>query len=1328
MKNIKKFIKKYRIMLLLFAALFASTFIYLYVSADEDIYDNQISATVNSVTIIDGTESFDANDDAGNDSSSSNKIVRNFDKITYQMQYSLGYKADSTLTEEQKTLDLDRNVIVDVLVPSSLKASLAADDEMNALTSNGVVTISDVAYEYYTTTFNDISLSTNTHNMEIIIFDINGKHGDIISPIIRVREASDAVIAINDVTNIEDINKVQVENVTISAKETYGIELYGVNPTKDTAGITTQFLTGIVVYLPQDETKGLKGVQVPTEVIFNVNAAANVDSTYATIRSDALVVDYNPEQHQFSGLPNAYVPGNGTSSVLSQSETGSNPTVFNIKIEGLQFHTQYATLSDNSQRYYLTSKVLVFNNDKTEKVENNRTDIEYEMTTDKTPSNSVTLLDNYVPFVGEYISNVDFKNSINSSVEEHGKAIFNYNQIFYINNTIAYGYDKGDKLENGLTHYIKIDNDAITLKEYDQSMDYAVNVGNDGPSYEVKFGLGEWTSEYFELKNDRPSYCPNSIDDLTKEQLMNYYGGPCIKEISTNNSGIVWVDSISAAGNKLDKIIIFKLNITGMVDKRSQISIQLKAQAVKNTANIGNTFAVVTRAKTVFNNSDYYLSEKERKSVSSQSADLDYSKTIYIDGVPSGDVTKIGEEVLQNNIGNTILISPFKTSINKIELRDAYNSLKNTFYSGMTDPIEIEITPSIRKDDFDATFTEATISVYLPKELEIYNKTGDKSYVTQTSDSEVTIGEKIYKVYNYEYSQQDIIFENESQSGTIPTLKLHAYIDIATPDNLNTDILVRISGKLKPNALSNQEYADVTPVEQRQLSKDICLRNTKEINAIGKSNLTRIDENGTYIYNMRATNASNVDSKLALLYILPYSGDGVGDGSKFTGSLSVKLTEALPAGYTAVYTTDDVKTILVSEINGNSTVQWKEWTNVIEDLSSVTAIKITSVNQIARSQYFVSKDGINLVVKTNGNKESENYYNNFYMIQYDVDICVYDDITSDVCTNQVGNKSFTSNVTRVSVLDRLISGYAFEDSDYSGLNENEPALSNMAVELYKLNNSNYDPNNYSNPAAYISNNDELVKESTTNKEGYYIFDGLKSGDYYVKYKFDCNKYTVAEKNKTSPDNSIDTRNMDSDANMVVSEDKSVCYAVSNIQTLNDDKIEAKNIDIGLRVKQDFDIAMHKYITNVTVTTATGTDSYDYDKQTKVKIDVRNLKNASFRVTYLIEIENIKYFPGTIGNIIESIPEGMTFDPSLQQNYGWYENEGYLYYMNLSKTLIMPGEKYYMTIVLDLTTETGGDYINFVSASGLQIQPVTTNFIDPDEFEVEMPDDKVGGGE
>ena len=115
-----------------------------------------------------------------------------------------------------------------------------------------------------------------------------------------------------------------------------------------------------------------------------------------------------------------------------------------------------------------------------------------------------------------------------------------------------------------------------------------------------------------------------------------------------------------------------------------------------------------------------------------------------------------------------------------------------------------------------------------------------------------------------------------------------------------------------------------------------------------------------------------------------------------------------------------------------------------------------------------------------------------------------------------------------------------------------------------------------------------------------------------------------------------------------------------------------------------------------------------------------MKNTTFRVTYSFEIENSKYFPGTIGSIIETIPEGMTFDSSLPENDGWYESDGQLYYTKLDSTLILPEQKYYIKVVLDLKTDDGGTYVNLVSVQDLK--PMEYNTGDDTEG-VEIKDDE-----
>ena len=1369
MKRIKELISKYKIILSIFVFLVASFFIYLFVTANEDIYENQIKVSNTRVDITSGTANFDGNDEPGNDSSATNTIVRNFDQVTYTISYDLGYKEDSTLDDEDKSLDVTRDVIIDVFVPTSIYMKVAVDGDSDVQNSDLTIQNNDTEYKYYSIEVKNAKLS-ETNTTEIVLLNINGKNGDVISPIIRVREATDEVSDknITTSTNVSAINKLNLTDIRISAVEKYGVRLYQGVIEKAEDNSSSSLPLGIAIYIPNDSNKGIKGVQIPSSVNFNLNISATPADANSSVLDGATIANYTSDcGHVVDAMPYSYTNNNGRATVANATTLNENgQTVFPVSFSNLVFtdDTTIMPLSSNESVYYLSTKVLTFKN---ERASNYHGDIEYNITTNSAITNSIEdYLDNYVAFIGDFTSKIDFFNSATSTDSEisfvdSGKAIYNYNEEFYIQNTINYGLQKGDALENGYTNYVKIDNTAFQLEDVgnvsDASLDYYIQFGADAnESYmsSALYGLGDWNLNYFKVKADAPSYCPTTAQlsamnaETLKEKLMNLYGGPCVE--TTN---VQWVESLqdAADANKSNKVIIFKLDVIDSYDTGVPTIVRLKAKALKNYSNVGKTFSILARGETTNDGQTYYLSEIPKKSVSQHSEDIRYEKTTYnANEITGGNKSYGNGGVLQNNIGNTVLISAFKAVINPIEMYDTYGSNKTIFHSGITDPIEFKINPVIYKSDFNSTITGATVSVFLPEQLEIYEKSGDKQYDRTTSGGTVTIDGVNYKQYNYNYSESDINFENESVSGTIPILNVHAYIAIATPDRTDTKVLARISGTLKPNTDATTVYRDVSPVSLRTTSASFNIRNTKLMNSIGKANTTRIDKNGTYTYNMRAANNSNASANLSMLYILPYSGDGVGDGSKFDGTMSVSLTSALPAGYAAYYTTSNSKTLLNNEIDNPTAVNWTYWPTVTTAINNATAIKIVATSALAPSNYFVSKDGVTVNVKTNGNKESDKYYNDFYIIQRDAQVCVDNNMIEDCSRMETKNLAYTSNISEVSVYNRKISGYAFEDQDYSGFYEKvEPRLKDIPVDLYKLSATTFDAKN---PASAVSENDTLVEDGLTDKNGYYEFDGLPAGNYYVKYTFDCDKYTVTEKNKVDINVQGDASTIDSDAQMIENnnsiepiddedeesdeeetvtdeetteenDEPNVCYAVSNILTLNNNNIEYKNIDLGLRVRQDFDIKMRKYITNVTVTSNKGVQSYDYKNQSKVKIDIKNLKNTSFKVTYGIEIENSKYFPGTIGNIIETIPEGMTFDPNLIENDGWYESDGNLYYSYLNKTLIMPGEKYHLKIVLNLTTNNGGDYINFVAANNLQIKPVITNFLEiPETTESIISDD------
>lgn len=1339
MDTIKKIMFKYKIIIGILVFLIISFGIYLFVSAENDIYANQIEVSKASVSIEDGTQNndgnFDSDDTPGNDSSINNKIVRSFDSIKYNITYNLGYKSNSTLADEEKTAEISRTVIIDVLLPKNVAADVKEGDTSNSegYINKTIITIDKVEYTYYKFEVQGVAhaLDSSSNKASITIDKINMKNDSKILPIIRIREKTDENYS--DYKNGSTIgNTLELSEVKVSAKDNYNVKLYnGIVKGKESGNATLPI--GIAVYIPSSTNKGIKGVQIPDTLSFNVSIVPNPNDS-SIVGLPTIDKYKDGSDIIIPSLPDSY-DNNDNGKVYIEKVEGKD-NIFTLTYSGLTYHDRIINVgTDDNQNNvnYISTNALVVNTTRN----TSKLDITYTISaiglpnTDISTGNSITMLDNYTAFVGDYSTKVDFidlKNIESSSSSEPvttkpNSAVYNYNEEFYIQNKIDYG-TIGDDLPNGLTNYLKIDNTAIKLLDVsnisEQDKDYYIEFSNqkNKPNYTLQYAVGEWNSNYFTVKSNAPSYCPTDLSKVSKEQLMNLYGGPCISE----NSSVKWYDSLSDAGDEneenLNKIIAVKLNITGKYETGLSTILRFKAKVQDNTSLIGNTYQVVARGMTEFNGEEFYMYDPSDKNqipvnLSKQSADISYSKTVY----NNSTLTVTQSENPTGKFGNSIIVSSAKASIKEITVldRDGNGSSRGTYYVGSSDPLEIDVKPTIYKSDMDATIDSATIDVYLPNSLVISPQVGDKMYSSTRSDTLTENGiTHNYTVYTYTYTSDDIKYDNNSPSGTIPTLKIHANIGMNTvtdsnDSGLEAKVYSRIYGTVLPGN-SETSIAINTPEKFRVGETSFNIKNNNAIGTLGVSSPTYIDPNGSYTYNMKAANIAEDNAELEMLYILPFNGDGVSNtnGSTFDGTLGSSIVGTLPQGYTVYYATDKSKTILSNEITSTSSVDWHEWTNYNTSVSGITAIKVVPSSGIKKGAYFLDNNGLTVKITTTGNKEGSIYYNIFYMLHKNSLLCDDYNESEECSKSETGLKTYNSNVSTTSVYNRSISGLVFQDDDYDGFSTyDEPKLSDVIVELYK---TDATVSNSKKPLDVVSDNDKKVAESVTNSRGEYKFSGLTSGNYYVKYTFDCDKYTATEKNKQ--DSTLgDMSESDSDAVMQAG----TCSAVSNILTLNNEKVNITHIDLGLRVRQIFDVTLNKYITNVKVNSNKGTQSYDYDNAKKVKIDVKNLRNTTFQVSYLIELENTKYFPGTIGNIIETIPDGMTFNPDLPQNKGWYESDGNLYYSDLSSTLLMPGEKHYVTIVLDLSTNSGGDYINFVATSDLRVKSIVNSF-------VELPED------
>lgn len=1298
MSTVKDFLFKYKIIIGVVVFLLLSFGIYLFVSAESDEYANQIEITNTSITTIDGTAPFDSDNNPGNDSGESNGIVRNFDAITYAIKGKLAYKQSSTLSDDKKTSGIKRNIIVDVLLPESVNAKVATGDSSNPMGgTTSKVTINGVNYNYYKFTELGKELIDNIDITNVLIYDINMKNGSDIQPIIRVREATDENFAdYSDSTDLSNSGSVNVTSVKVSAKDSWAAKLYPGSSSHNNGRENPTVSLGVVLYIPYDDNKGIKGAQIPDSVSLDLNVIA--DPTGISTVDGYTILDYKSDD-AIENMPSAYSQNNGTSTA---TKTDSGCT---ITYTGLTYHDVSINVGDKNVNY-ISSKTLTLN---TSRAGTSKENITYNFGISSNTISGITdsakVIDNYVPAVGNYQSKVDFRNTkSDTNVVKANSAVYNYGEEFYIENTINYGSRIGDTLTKGFTNYLKIDNDAIKILDISEGSGKDYTIKFDGETtglkeesdYTLEYMVGEWNANYFHKKDNAPSYCKD-LSSLTKEELMNYYGGPCIEANTKADNSTYYVQYAKSLSDSeifgtnpdnLDKIIAVKLNVTKEYKEKSSVTMDFRAKVKSNIDLSSKTYQITSRGVTNFNNVDFYMSnplEGLPVNLIDQSQDISYTKMGYNGNRITGSTNNTQD-------GNSILVTTAKGKIDNIDISDKYGVSNKTIYAGNNDPVTITLNPTVYSSQSGVTASSANIDVYLPKTLTLDVQTGDKKYSSVREDS---IDGSGYYVYTYTYSEDDIKSGDESTYGTIPTLKLHASVSVDTKDNVSSTVYAKIYGKVK---VSGAEYNIDNPENDRMSSQSLSIRNTNVIGLLGLTTPTYIDTNGSFTYNMKAANLSDSNANVELLYILPFEGDSLGEesGSNYNGTMSVSIEGTLPEGYKAYYTTNLSKTVLNVELGPISDKQWTEWTNY-NSPSTATAIKIVSTNEIASGAYFAGSNGVTLKINTNGNKEADIYYNNFYALHKNGSVCENDECS----TTTTGLNTYSSNVTSSSVYNRTISGFVFEDSDYDGFSsESEDRIKDIAVDLYK---TTANVENPKNPKDVISDTDEKIAETTTNANGRYSFKGLAAGNYYVKYTFDCDKYTVTEKNKEDVTRG-DTSTMDSDAEML----SGTCAAVSNIITLDNDKINSLNIDLGLRVRQVFDVSVNKYITNVTVTSNKGVESHDYDNKKQVRLDLKNLKNTSFKVVYTIELENTKYFPGTIGNIIESIPDGMTFDPNLAENDGWYESDGLLYYSNLSSTLLMPGEKYYVTIALNLVTDSGGSYINFVSVNDLQVQPISSD--------------------
>lgn len=220
----------------------------------------------------------------------------------------------------------------------------------------------------------------------------------------------------------------------------------------------------------------------------------------------------------------------------------------------------------------------------------------------------------------------------------------------------------------------------------------------------------------------------------------------------------------------------------------------------------------------------------------------------------------------------------------------------------------------------------------------------------------------------------------------------------------------------------------------------------------------------------------------------------------------------------------------------------------------------------------------------------------------------------------------------------------------------------------------------------------ITKAVTTDSTGAYTFSGVESGNYLVIFDYDTVKYTVTAYRK---DGVGDHVNSDAVTTKLEQDGKMRNGAITDVISVANGSISG--IDIGFVLADTFDLSLDKTITKLTVQSVKGTttDTYDNVNLAKTEIAAKYVSGATVYVEYEMKVTNKGDVAGYAKKIVDYLPEGMTFNSSLEANASWYTGtDGNIYSTALAERELAPGES--ATIKLVLTKQMTEENVGIVN--------------------------------
>lgn len=272
--------------------------------------------------------------------------------------------------------------------------------------------------------------------------------------------------------------------------------------------------------------------------------------------------------------------------------------------------------------------------------------------------------------------------------------------------------------------------------------------------------------------------------------------------------------------------------------------------------------------------------------------------------------------------------------------------------------------------------------------------------------------------------------------------------------------------------------------------------------------------------------------------------------------------------------------------------------------------------------------------------------------------------TANTATSQL--HSSNSNLSKTYKL----TGIAWLDENGNGKrDDDEPKMSNITARLVN------------------SDTGTIIKTATTDSRGEYSFSGISNGNYLVIFDYDTVKYTVTSYRQAGVETNV---NSDAITTKIEQDGKQRNGAVTDVISIQD--LSVSNVDIGFVLADTFDLKLDKSVTKITAQNKVGTSKSEFDKTKLAKKDIagKYIASTTVYIEYNISVSNVGDVAGYAKKIVDYIPEGMTFNSSL--NKDWYTGtDGNLYTSSLADVELKPGETKELKLVLtkQMTEENTG---------------------------------------